>query len=200
MQAEDSDLFSNEHVTEGCMMSSNDVATSVARTIRGMRIAVGVLTMGLVAFLAIVLLIVAPTQNANQKPTEAVFASLPLLTCIAFLVAAVALVVSVVIPNLLVRLLWRFAARPGGETMTSTQREDTAKLGCVYATQLLVGTALAEFAGFLALIAYLIEGHRAALFLAVALIVVVALRFPTRGRLSRWMMSHLSRPTQQEEN
>ena len=62
-----------------------------------------------------------------------------------------------------------------------------AKLASVYQTQLMLGAVLTEGPAFLALIAYLLEGSPLALGAALALLVALIARFPTRARLEHWI-------------
>ena len=75
---------------------------------------------------------------------------------------------------------------------TSGERSDAARpqltgLPAAFLTQLIVGAAMNEGAAFFALVAYLIEKNPIALGLAVVLIAGVISRFPTTGRVERWI-------------
>ena len=60
-------------------------------------------------------------------------------------------------------------------------------LPVAFLTQLIVGAAMNEGAAFFALVAYLIEKNPIALAVAIVLIAGVIARFPTAGRVERWL-------------
>jgi len=66
---------------------------------------------------------------------------------------------------------------------------DVGKLALIYQNQLIVGAALNEGVTFFALIAYMIEGQPVILGLVVLLILGLAARFPTLGRVMGWIES-----------
>jgi hypothetical protein len=169
------------------------------QTTRTTQIIIGALTVGLLAFLVIVLVNPKPPANVRQGPPKMGVASVPLFTGIAFVFAAGALTASVVVPKSVVATQRRLIAKGTGDGVSSTSAGDTGKLAQVFSTQLIIGAALNEGAAFFALMAYMFEHNPASLYLAIVLIAGVALRFPTRDRVGQWMDTQLSLLAQERQ-
>jgi hypothetical protein len=69
---------------------------------------------------------------------------------------------------------------------------DVAPLAAIYQTQTIIGAALIEGAAFLAGIAYMLEQRQISLYVAGALLVLIASQFPTVSRLEGWIENELA--------
>jgi hypothetical protein len=169
-------------------------------TLQG-QIIVGALVAGLVTFLMISTIInIGPTPRpaaADGRGAIAAESPLPIITYAAVALGAVLLPMSFVVPGLVAKQQRRAIASAGMTASASPAptpggRSDAAKaplsgLPAAFLTQLIIGAAIDEGAAFFALVAYLIEKNPIALAMAVALIAGVIARFPTTGRVERWI-------------
>ena len=150
-------------------------------------------------FLAIVLARVMPGLRWGQPGVIT-------YTGIAF--AAAALVSRSVVCNLIVartrRSIARGTWRPSG-AQTAKQAEfleqtgDAGKLVLLRSTITVVAGALIEGPAFLLLVASLVEGAPLGLIVAVLLILRLAVEFPTRSRVIRWVEGQLEELEQQRQ-
>jgi len=120
------------------------------------------------------------------------------LAWIAVAVAAVALVLSFVVPWRIVhQSRWRMAggywSPPPARTTVGlfvdpeAIRSDTGKLAFVYGTQLVLGAAFNEGAAFLAALAYMVGKNPIALGVAILLLAATLVRLPTRAGVASWI-------------
>src|SRR5262249_56995441 len=115
-----------------------------------MRIIHGALCTGLVALTAVL----AGQRMANNQPP----AALPLISYIGFGVAAVCLILSFVVPNL-VQAGWRRRIAAGQSPLLNDSTADRESLWLVlYQTRLILGMAMLEGAAFMQVIAFFVEG------------------------------------------
>jgi hypothetical protein len=164
---------------------------------RTLQIIIFALVMGLVFFLGIVVFLRLQVKP-GALPAAAAAPALPVITVVAFTVAATLVPLSLLLPRLvsdsackkLAAGAWAPPQKRAGDPASTG---DVASLAQIYVSQKIVGAALNEGPAFLALIAYMIEGNLAALALAVALIVGVALRFPQRAAVEQWIDDRLVR-------
>ena len=174
-------------------MSNVDDESTISRLTVALQVVVGALTAGLLVFLAII----AAIRAANEAKPLGPRVAAPRVTPIAVGLAGAGLVASVLVPRAVVagarrriaRGTWsRPVSRDGGPTLLpAAPPSDVAKLASVYQTQLMLGAVLTVGPAFLALIAYLLEGAPLALGAALALLVALIARFPTRARLEHWI-------------
>jgi hypothetical protein len=175
-------------------------------TLQG-QIILGALAAGLVMFLVISTIInilptlgVAANGAGNGRGAPAAVAAespLPIITSVAIAFGAVLLPVSFVVPGLVAKQQRRAFASAGmtasaSPAPTPSGQSDTATaplsgLPAAFLSQLIIGAAINEGAAFLALAAYLIEKNPIALAMAIVLIAGVIARFPTAGRVERWI-------------
>jgi hypothetical protein len=158
----------------------------VARRVGLLRIIVAALCTGVVLFVGVVLFGgLGPQIPAAPLPGV----GLPQITAIAigFLVADVAM--ALVLPGVMTRIGRKGIAK-GTSPMAGAS--DTEKLLSLYQSQTILGCALLEGAGFLGAVAALLEGHQAGLAVAgIAAGLMVALFFPTQGRVLSWLTTQL---------
>lgn len=166
-------------------MSQADFDTALDVRIRTMRLIIFALINGIVLFMAIAIF-----QRANGQFGEP---HDPLLISPISLVFGVVMVIAhLVIPNPMAASARRQIARGQGPSRTenlgaaSIPGEAGQLLG-VYQTRLILAAAFLEGATFFLLVAYLIEGQFYTLLAAILLLGLLALKFPTRSGVERWL-------------
>jgi hypothetical protein len=187
------------------MTSDQDAIRTVTR--QG-QIIVGALITGVSIFLVIATVVdlglepgVGPPAGVGAgvgaQPAGQPAQSVPFLTYIALAVGAGCLPISFIVPSLVAKQ--QRLAMAGGKSSpdqspasTPAQRPEavrTAPIGLpgAYLNQLIVGAAMNEGAAFFTVIAYLIEKNPIALAVALVLIAGLIARFPTAGRVERWI-------------
>ena len=142
------------------------------RRVMAMRIIVSALLGGLAIFAGIA--IAYRYTGHPEAPAQL------LLTYVAFAYTGVMTLCSAVVPALM-------AANGRRQFLGSAEPIAESAWYGIYQTQLVVSAALLEGAGFLALIAFLIEGSRASLGLALFLFIMLALKMPSGPRIERWI-------------
>ena len=168
-------------------MTDPDALQPLTRTCQ---IIVAALIMGVVIFLAIILLflpaqgLMAPAPGGGAPGPAPAEPALPLITYIAVAIGLADLALSFVVPSFSVAKLRRQIAR--GE-LPKIKGDDTGALAQVYQTQLIIGAAMLEGGAFFAAIAYMLERQTMAAAMALVLLVVLAARFPTGDRIRAWL-------------
>ena len=175
----------------------------IARRVRTSQIIVGALVAGPLVFLVIVFVVIQ--QGFAGVPETA-----PILTYIALAFAFSAVLARLIVPNLIVAQsrrniiqgTWQMPVSAHSQSgYSQTVQEDFARfieqtgdagrLLFVFQTRTIVAGAVLEGAAFFALITYMIERSPLALIVAVLLILGVALHFPTRSGVIRWIEDQL---------
>jgi hypothetical protein len=197
------------------MSINQDPRDAIDQVTRTTQIIVGALISGVTIFLLIVGFMVhfgvlgavagAPGQAAapnvpgaaapgnNPAAGPGLGLSMPLLTYIAVGMAAIMLPLSFILPGIVANQSLRAAAASGtagGPSPTTASAKAPGAVGgpaAAFQTSAIVGGALNEGAAFFAGIAYLIEQNVIALVVAVILLAVMVVRFPTRERVDRWI-------------
>jgi hypothetical protein len=121
--------------------------------------------------------------------------SVPILTCTALVFAAVILPMSFIVPGLVAKQQRQLIARktPSSSPRPAMNAEQAPvaiknpPLALAYLNQLIIGAAMNEGGAFLAGVAYLVERNPIALAVALALVAALVARFPTLGRIERWI-------------
>jgi len=187
-------------------ISDQDTITNVTRT---SQIIVGALVTGVLTFVAVAFMVdVRPDRqtrvpadaraNANAPAGGRAATTDPFITYTAVIFAAVLLPLSFVLPNVVtarsLRALAGAASSPPSPSdravpATSPQapQTETGKLAALYSSNLIIGAALNEGLTFFAAAAYLVEKNPIALGIALLLVAVLIARFPTAGRVERWI-------------
>ncbi len=176
---------------------------------RILQIIAGALVFGLVMFLSIVLLITkfhlftpdARPPRPAPAPNAQVGNVLPVISVVAFVMAAITLPLSLVVPGIVAESAckqiadgtWEPGQGRGAPPINTKSLSDVMKLAMVNQMRTIIALALVQSAGFFAVIAYLLEGKLYVLGLAVFLIVLQVLRFPTRGKIESWIDDRLGR-------
>jgi len=190
-------------------ISDQDTITNVTRT---SQIIVGALIAGVLTFVAVAFMVdlrrdqqagapAAAGANANVPANAWVAFTDAFLTYTAVAFAAVLLPLSFVVPNLVTGQSLRAIAggtspppSPSGPAVPATgpqaPQTETGTLAALYSSNLIIGAALNEGLTFFAATAYLLEKNPIALGLALLLIALLIARFPTAGRVERWIEQH----------
>jgi hypothetical protein len=156
-------------------------------TVRTLRIIVGALLFGALAFAGVVLFL----QSAVGGNLRGGW----LLTLMAAVFALIAIPVRFVYPEWLARANVARVAR--GESPIPERPPEYAgivwQLLAIYQTRTIIAAALLEGATFFNLIAYLWEGQWPSLAVAGVLMLLMAALFPTRNRLLAWIEAQQER-------
>ena len=160
--------------------------TELVRLVRQLQVIICALVMGTLTF-HVVAFVIRATDD-GQTPD----AGLPLLTLVAFLVAAVSVAMQFIVPNIVTTNVLRqsksSAARSGTDQPSrSSDNIDRERLGQAFMAQTIIAGALLEGAAFMSLIAYLIQGNLLCVLLAVLLVMGIAVRFPTTSKVAAWI-------------
>lgn len=150
-------------------------APSFAEQVRTTQIIAVSLVLGPLFFLGVVIF----RRQAVPAPAQA-GGDLPLLTLLAFGLAAVCLVARYL-------MAWQLAGKLASAPAREANETSNERLAGVYQTSLIISMALIEGAAFFTVVAYMNEGHVAALALAIGLLAVMILHFPTTGRIESWI-------------
>jgi hypothetical protein len=162
-------------------MSQADFDAALDQRIRTMRIIIFALVNGVVIFMIIAILQRASGHFGEPRDTV-------LISSIALAVGVGLFVANLVVPNLVAAGARRQIARGQSPLVTpSPIPGDVGALVAVFQTRLILAAALLEGGSFFLLIAYLIEGQIYTLLGAIVLVVFLALRFPTRTGVERWL-------------
>ncbi len=179
--------------------------TSIDQITRTIQIIMGALIAGVTIFLLIVVFLVhflgfgapagaaaAPGQAARANPAAGA-QSIPILTYIAAGMGVMLLPLSFILPDrIAAQSLRSKAVRPPDASSNPTTNSAASPGQAVtpavaFQSSAIIGGALNEGPAFLAGIAYLIEQNPIALGVMVVLLAVMVARFPTRGRIERWI-------------
>jgi hypothetical protein len=170
-------------------MPPSDGSDDIDALTRTCQIIVAALIMGVIFFLAIVLVVVPPFANkGNGLPAN-------LITYLALGIGAANLVLSFVVPGLVTANGRRQIAREVPAKTNDAEKplrlvdatSDTPRLAILYQTQLIIGAALLEGAAFFNGIAFMLERQPITLFACVVLLVAMAWRMPTSDRVNAWI-------------
>ena len=156
----------------------------LAQAVRPMQIIVGALAAGVLSFLVIVLII---SRGAQADP---------FLTYIALGFAVLAFAGWVVVPQLVTSQARRSLAK--GDTASfaahaalPAELREVGQLAAAFQTRLIVANALVEGAAFFSLVAYMLEGQRLCLGVAIVFVLLIISQIPTRNRLQEWVSREL---------
>ncbi len=159
----------------------------IAGQLRTMQIICGSLIAGVTIFLFMTF-VVRSGEDAIIVQDRLDLSSV--LVLIALLAAGLSLLMYYTLPTLVIA--GQRQALASGQTDLVSKKLDrstneTVALAAIYQTQMIIGLALLEGAAFLNTIVFMLEGRALNLGIAVALVVFMATRFPTRTRLDDWI-------------
>lgn len=155
------------------------IISRLANTLKVSQIISAALVMGVLVFLAIVLVIIRGDVQGLPKAG--------LLTIIATGFGTLMIVNHMILPAIVVRPMIGKAMQ---EASTSDTRID--RLGDVFRTQLIITIALLEGAAMFSLVTLIVEKNVAAIGTAIMLILLMIARFPTQTKLLWWVQDKLS--------
>ena len=147
------------------------------------------LALGVSTFLAIAVLVLRRGRVFGANPWDPT----SLLTALALVFAAVALVLHVVVQGVVVNGQRRALARGewpegmGAGPKGPPRSAERSALMAIYQTGHIVGSALLEGAAFFASIVYFLEGKAVAALAVLVLVSIILLKFPTRPRVEDWV-------------
>jgi hypothetical protein len=162
----------------------------LARRVSLMQIIAGAMIAGVVAFTLIAVVMVRGNGGAGLAPPE----DRPILTFLAIGLLCVNVPLSLVLPDTILRrtihaiaagALTPKWANPEPDTRTPDDRLLAARQ-----TGMIISLALLEGVGFLAGMAYLLEGQLYALGVVVVAVVLMAWHFPTQTGVQNWLERH----------
>jgi hypothetical protein len=99
--------------------------------------------------------------------------------------AVVELLMFIIFPNWAAAAACRKVGREAGQVPIADLLDPL--LCGIFQTRLIIGFAMLEGAAFLQAIAYMVEGQLFSLAIGLALVLVMAMAFPTRSRLENWI-------------
>jgi len=180
------------------MQRGADDKQAIAQQVRIEQIIVGSLAGGVLVFLAIVFLL-----NSMGKANPAQAARAPVLSYyIGPPLGVVTLILSFVVPRVVTTQARRGIAQgkwdpsihqfgPPGMGTPTAPPSDAVKLANLHLTTSIIGGALVEGGAFMMGIAYFIEHQTWVLLAAIALVMAILIRFPTREGVEQWIDNQL---------
>ena len=149
--------------------------------VRAMQIIATVLMMGVLVFFGVVLIITQGKIGGMENAAG--------LTMVGAGFGFVMIVSHFTIPGIICGTQMKQAAADG----SLNQQDDatTQRIWGLYQTQLIVGLALLEGAAFFNLIALMVENSVASLGVVILLLGLMAVKFPTRNKVSWWVEDKL---------
>jgi hypothetical protein len=172
-------------------MLTNTQRELVALLARPMQIIVFALTTGLVIFLAVVATLPIGGQQAGEPPRE------PFLSYLGIAAAIIALFVWAIVPRVFAGKMRQsiVEGKPlecHGLAHTTEDMRQIKPLIVVHQTNLIVGCAILEGAGFFNAVAYMLEHQQMNLLAAAVLALMILTQFPTGSRLVSWIEDELA--------
>jgi hypothetical protein len=189
------------------MSGISDQAT-IANVTRTSQIIVAALISGVLTFVAIAFIVdlrpkeqpgvkVEVKPDADTLMARWVDGTAPIVTAMAVAFAVVLVPLSFVVPNLVSGRGRREIARastsapstrdaPVAAQAKPAPATETGMLAALCLTNLIIGAAMDEGVAFFATVAYMIERHPVALGLALLMVALLIVRFPTATRIERW--------------
>jgi hypothetical protein len=173
-------MSDNNPYSSGRMDAVDDavMATRLSSSLKVTQLVSAALIMGVLMFLGVVLVII---RGDVKGPQDA-----GLLTKIAGGFAALMVVNHWFLPGLVVQAMVTAISR---ETLTPEVRLD--RLGNAFRTQLIIAIALLEGAAMFSLITVIVEKNVISLGVAVFLVILMLIRFPTQTRFTWWVQERL---------
>jgi len=168
----------SEQQTSGDVQS---LGPAFDQQLRGMQIIASALMMGVLMFFGVVLVIAKGDIFGQGNPG--------IVTMIAAGFAGLMIVNHLVIPGLVTKAQLNQLKSQNSDGQNSEQK--AASLLGIYRIQLIITLALLEGAAFFNLVSVMIEHHILSLIAAIVLLGLMAVRFPTRTKVSWWVQDRL---------
>ena len=160
------------------------------KMLRTMRIIAGALIAGVVSFGVIASFIVfgqAPVAQPGGPPPAAPQNGSEIIMYFAIAFAAVAVTMSFVVPNLVAAAQVKDIAKMAQDGTATGPKELFGRLLAVAQTKMIIALALVEGAAFFNLIAFIITKSLIPPAVVGVLLLVMAIHFPTKFKLARWL-------------
>jgi hypothetical protein len=177
-------------------MSDSSWREELARNVRVEQIVVGALVAGALTFLVVAAVLVS--QGAFGPGDEELTWIMNLVLALFLIpdIAARLIVPSIIVAQARRRILageWDVPEGPQRAQVAEMieRTGDAGRLMGVHATKTIVATALVEGVTFFAIIVYMVTQSMFALCVAIVMIAVLALHFPTRNGVLDWIESQL---------
>jgi hypothetical protein len=154
----------------------SDLAEKLRPNVLTLRIIVAAMATGVLVFAAVATIIRA---GGNMQPR-----AVGLITIMAFAWTPVALILGRLVPALMGK---QARANIVSGTGLAASNSEVDLLANQYQTNTIIAIALLEGAAFFNLVAYLLEGHPAALGLGIGLAIVILTQFPSAQRMANWI-------------
>jgi len=161
-------------------MSPSDEDSLFAQRARTLRIILGALIAGCLGFM--VFAVIYRRSVAGAPP------DLPILTYLSFAFAVVDTAISFFMPDSLIAAERRkLAQSPENSPQESRPSGEFVKFVGLYQTRMIISAALLEGSIFFFIIAYLVGGSLYCLLGALVLLGIMAIKFPSRDGVRRWV-------------
>lgn len=173
-------MSDNNPYSSGRMDAADDalIATRLSSSLKVTQLVSAALIMGVLMFMGVALVII---RGDIRGPQDA-----GLLTKIAGGFAVLMIVNHWFLPGLVVKAMVAAISR---ENLTPEVRLD--RLGNAFRTQLIIAIALLDGAAMFSLISVIVEKNVISLGVALFLIVLMVIRFPTQTRFTWWVQERL---------
>jgi hypothetical protein len=145
-----------------------------------------IITVSMIVGVVVMAAVLFFLRSQNPPPPPPV----PLVSYLGYVFAAVCLGASVLVPNVVLANFRKQIAKgqqPNSSNPWPRPPEDAGTWMALYQTTLIIGLALLEGPTFFLLIAFFLEGQPVSLGVAGGLLACMALRFPTRDGVMRWI-------------
>ncbi len=159
------------------------------KVLRIMQIIAGALIAGVLSFAGVASFVVfgqAPAAQPGGQPPAAQNGS-EIIMYVAMAFAAVAVVMSFVVPNLISAAGVKGVAKLSQDGTATSPKELFGRLLGVAQTKMIIAMALVEGAAFFNLIAFIFTKSLIPPAVVGALLLVMAIHFPTKINLARWL-------------
>lgn len=159
------------------------------KVLRTMQIIAGALIAGVLSFGGFACFLVfgnAPAAQPGGQP-PAVAGGAEIIVYLAMAFAAGAVVMSFVVPNLISAAGVKGIAKMARDRTSTGSKELFGRLLGVAQTKMIVAMALVEGAAFFNLIAFIMTKSMVSPAVVGALLLIMAIHFPTKFKLARWL-------------
>lgn len=184
MYDDDYDDYGNDY-NDAQRTPSQYAAMEPGKVLRVMQIIAGALIAGVLLFAGVASFVVFGLAPAIQPAVAQIGADL--LKYLAMMFAAGAVVLSFVVPNVISTVGLKVVTKLVQDGTLTGSKELFGRLLSVAQTKMIVSMALVEGAAFFNLIAFIITKSLIPPAVVGALLLVMAIHFPTKFKLARWL-------------
>jgi hypothetical protein len=172
----------------------NDHEDELPVLLRSTRIIVVALAVGVVVFGVIAIFMTGGNVQleVERGKAEQVHTGFSAMAIVALFWSAVCVLARLFVPGIVVASACRKIGRGTWQQSGSPQPEsDEGKLLHVFHSKTIIGCAVMEFAAFINVFAYMIDGGLFAIVLAFVFAMVILSAFPTRTGYDSWLEKHM---------